>query len=582
MNYKELKEKVIYHCKLYYDDSTPEITDIEFDNLYDLLNNTEKAQGWADSDSPTFNVGGSAGKVTHTYPLYSLKKVYDIEEVDPEFKIKTPKLDGTNLTITYRKNKVHVALTRGDGEMGEDVTHLVKYIEGIPQVINYIESSIVVITGECVTDNEVENFRNYVSGAIGLKDPEEFKDRNIRFIAHNWLNMNATYTARMKLLKAFGFNTVMEEDFCSEYPQDGIVYRVDSYNKEIELGHTSKYPRYSVALKARGVLTATSTLQDVIWVVGRTGTVNPVGIIEPVVIDDATITRITLHNLEFIEKHDLGLGDVIELERAGGIIPKFNRVIQSSEHNTKIKKRHAEQAIGGACKRVGPRLYCVDASQHGTVKLLEHFIKTLGIKGLGPQSVTKLDLSHPVDLYQEQVWDSLGKNGIKIIEEIERSKTKPYSLVLAALGIPGVGKSMARNIVQHIPTFHKLRDIETMQITGIGPKISENILAWLEINEGWVDRLPLQLTENQSVESLTDTKGLKKICVTGKLNMTKNELAEELKKYGVQVTTTVTKDCYALITDGRKDSVKYKKAEQYGIKIIDYWGNYRKILNGEF
>ena len=176
----------------------------------------------------------------------------------------------------------------------------------------------------------------------------------------------------------------------------------------------------------------------------------------------------------------------------------------------------------------------------------------------------------------------LGVNGDKIQTEIERSKTKPYHQVLASLGIPGVGRGTARTIVSHIPQFNRLREIELAQITGIGPKTIESILAWLDVNEEWVTTLPLQLTQNQSVEAVLQSHSQKKVCVTGKLDMTRNELSDILSKFNFQVTNTVTKDCYALITaDTGAISSKMSKAQQLGIKVINYWGNRRDIMNGK-
>ena len=243
--------------------------------------------------------------------------------------------------------------------------------------------------------------------------------------------------------------------------------------------------------------------------------VNPVGIVDPVVIDGATIGRVTLHNIGFIEEHKLGLGATIEIERSGGVIPKFNRVLNHFNTSTRIEQRHAEEAVGYALRRVGPRLYCSDASQHDSVKGLEYFIRILEIKGLGPKSITKLRLNHPTDLYRSQEWQTLGVNGDKILAEIERSKSKPYNQVLASLGIPGVGRGTARRIVAHIPQFNRLREIELAPITGIGPKTIESILAWLDVNEEWVTTLPLQLTQDQSVEAVLQPHSQKKVCVTG-------------------------------------------------------------------
>ena len=581
MNYQELKEIVLKHSKLYYDHHRSEISDEEYDILYDKLKAVEETQGWADSDSPTSRVGHQSGKIKHPFQLYSLKKVYDKSEIDSEYTIITPKLDGTNLTAIYQDGKFHRAVTRGNGEYGDDVSHLMINCTGI---LEYIPGSYnnLVLTGECVTDNKVENFRNYVSGALGLKDAKEFESRNIRFIVHDSLGTVLDYTTRMDIIEKIGFHTIFDENLCRQYPQDGVVYRIDSWKRCNQLGYTSKYPRFAVALKERGTLTAETVLQNVIWVIGRTGMVNPIGIVDPVVIDGATIGRVTLHNFGFIDEHKLGLGDTIEIERSGGVIPKFNRVLNHFDASTRIEQRHAEEAVGYSLRMVGPRLYCSDETQHNSVKGLEYFIRILEIKGLGPKSIAKLKLNHPTDLYRSQEWQILGVNGDKIQTEIERSKSKPYYQVLASLGIPGVGRGTARTIVAHIPQFNRLREIELAPITGIGPKTIESILAWLDVNEEWVTTLPLQLEQNQSVDAVLQSQGAKKVCVTGKLDVTRNEIANILGEFHYQVTNTVNKDCYALITaDTATQSSKMAKAQQLGIKIINYWDNRSNIMNGK-
>lgn len=579
MIYKELKTLIQKHSKLYYDDYAPEITDAEFDQLYDKLEAMESAQGWRDHDSPTFRVGGKAGKVTHPYPLYSLRKVYDIDEVDTFMDVRLPKIDGTNLSLIYTNGKLITALTRGNGERGEDVTHLMEGITNIPTRID-THLDEVVINGECVTNNEVDNFRNYVSGALGLKSAKEFAERNIIFISHDWLGTEINYKARMNIVKNMGFFTVMEDDAWT-YPMDGVVYRADSYAKCLRLGYTSKFPKFAVALKERETETAITTLQDVLWVVGRTGTVNPVAIIDPVVLEDATISRVTLHNLGIIEEHNLGLGDMIQIERAGGVIPKFLRVIEHSKHGIKITKNHAETTIGMDTKLDGPRLMVADKGNINSSKVLEHFIKTLDIKGLGPASVKKMGLTHPVDLFEDQNWNLLGVNGTKVQAEIERTKTKPYDLVLASLGMSGVGKRASKLILSKIPAFRNLRDIETVDIKGIGPSTIESVLSWLDENEEWVLTLPLQLEQNVTVEEVVGTPA-RKICITGKLDMTRNQLGDILEKLGFKVTNTVTKDCYALITGGDTTSSKYKKANTMGISVIDYWSSKKDVLSGDF
>ena len=577
MNYKELKQLIQKHNKAYYDNSASMITDAEYDQLYDKLESIEKAQGWRDHDSPTKHVGGSGGKVSHPHKLYSLRKVYDAEEIDSFMAVKLPKIDGANLSLIYRRSRLKMALTRGNGEMGTDVTHLVSMLGGAPAQID-TQFDEVVINGECVTLNEVENYRNYVSGALGLDSPFEFCDRNIRFIAHDWLGVQINYTTRMKAVKNMGFYTVFDDESWN-YPQDGVVYRTDSWEQEQALGWTSKYPKFAVALKEREAETAITTLLGVEWTIGRTGTVNPTGIIEPVTLDDAVLRRVTLHNIGIIEDHNLGLGDMIEIERAGGVIPKFLRVVEHSIHNQKVTKLTAERAIGSSTKRDGPRLVVTDKGNINSVKVLEHFIKTLEIKGLGPASVKKMGLTHPVDLYDHQDWDNLGANGAKVEAEIERTKTKPYDIVLASLGIPGVGKRAAKLIIPHIPAFRNLRDIETTVIKGIGPSTIESILAWLDDNEDWATQLPLQLEQNVQVEEVLVVR--KKVCITGKLDMTRNQLSSILEEKGFQVTSTVTKDCYALVA-GDTVSSKYKKAVTIGVNVIDYWSSKKDVLSGNF
>jgi DNA ligase (NAD+) len=577
MTYDELKNTVKEHCRLYYDLSAPKVSDTEFDELYDMLEKAEAAQGWVAFDSPTVKVGGKAGKVSHPFKLYSLRKVYDVEEVDSFFDVKTPKIDGANLTLVYKRGRLVLALTRGNGEYGDNVVHLAKNIYNIPKYITTDYDSIV-INGECVTDNVVDNFRNYVSGALGLNSAEEFKSRNIKFIAHDMLGVSINYNTRMTIVKNMGFTTVLED--VSNYPTDGVVYRIDSYKDSARLGYTSKYPKFAVALKPREVNVVTTTLQGVEWAVGRTGTVNPTGIISPVTLDDAIISRVTLHNISIIEEHKLAIGDTIEIERAGGVIPKFLRVVERAKHGIVINKQHAEKALNMSLLREGPKLVIINKAEGNNVKLLEYFIKTLEIKGLGPANIEKMKLSHPKELFDEYDWSILGVNGSKIEEELERAKTKPYDQVLAAIGIPGVGRSVAKLICSHIPSFYNLRDIANKEIKGIGPSTISSVLEWLDSNEEWVEKLPLQLI--QSVQVATLLKSNKKVCVTGKLDMTRTQIAEMLEKNGFTTSSSVTKDCYALITAGDTSSSKYVKAQTLGITIIDYWSRKKDVLSGNF
>lgn len=565
MDYQSLKKIILYHDKLYYDLGKPVLEDSEYDGLFDQLVEIEKLQGWKDPDSPTVRITASTGKVKHPYRLYSLKKVYERTDVDPQFSIELPKLDGVNLSITYTNGSINTMLTRGDGEYGESVVHLSRVIKGIP--VNVKDDLTYV--GEVVTDNhDVENFRNYVAGALGLKSAKEAESRNLRFIVHDVLGLEEDYLARMRVARANGFNTVDEGDY-SMYPQDGIVYRSKSYALEQELGYTAKYPRFAVALKKKEHFSAVTYLKDIQWAVGRSGVVTPVGIVEPVILDSATVSRVILHNIDFVEQNGLRRGDMVLIERR--ITPQFVKVVEHSSYEP-FTVEDAKTALNMEVQRKGPKLY---VNEDNGYRLVEYFVKTLGIKGLGEASIKKLDIQHPSELFGRSDWEVLGKNGLKIQEELARPKD--YATVLASLGIPNVGKSTARLIVDNIPKFENLRDISSINIKGIGPSTVESILAWIDVNEDWVLELPYELEEVK--QNVPEELSTKKIAISGKLDMTKKELASHLSRHGFSLSDTVTKDCYALISSG-EESTKTKQAAKYGIPVYNYWNNRAAILKG--
>ncbi len=569
MDYKSLKKIILYHDKLYYDLGKPVLEDSEYDSLFDKLVEIEKHQGWKDPDSPTIRITAAAGKIKHPHKLYSLKKVYERSEVEAQFDLELPKLDGVNLSVTYNNKVLYTVLTRGDGEFGENVAHLSRVIKGIPATLSV--DTDVTFVGEVVTDNfEVENFRNYVAGALGLKSAKEAETRNLRFVVHDVLGSDINFLDRMKFARDLGFSTVDVGDY-SKYPQDGIVFRTNLLALEQNLGYTAKYPRFAVALKQKEHFSGVTYLKDISWTVGRSGVVTPVGILEPIILDSAVVSRVILHNIEFVEQNNLRRGDMILVERR--ITPQFVRVIEPSNY-APFTVEDAKTQLGVEVYRKGPKLF-VD-SEDG-LRLVEYFVKTLGIKGLGSASIKKLDVYHPIELFNRSDWDILGKNGLKIQEELNRPKD--YATVLAALGIPGVGKTTAQTIVENIPKFDDLRDIGSKPIKGIGPATIDSILSWLDVNEDWVKKLPYPL--EATVSGPVTTEDARKVAISGKLDMTKSEMADHLARFNFVVIDSVTKDCYALISSG-DESTKVKQAQKYGVPIYNYWNNRAIILKGMF
>ena len=569
MDYKSLKSIVVHHDKLYYDLNSPVLSDAEYDGLYDQLVEMEKLQNWKDPDSPTIRISSIGGKIKHPHQLYSLKKVYKAEDIDQEFVVETPKLDGVNLSVTYSEGYLKTMLTRGDGEFGESVVHLNKVIKGVPTKTN-IDATYV---GEVVTDNvDVDNFRNYVAGALGLKSAKDAESRKLRFIVHDVLGIAKDYLERLAIASANGFTTVVDSTY-TQYPQDGKVYRVAKFERETELGYTSKHPRFAIALKQKEHFSSATNLIDIIWTIGRSGVVTPVGLVDPVVLDSATVSRVILHNIDFVLEHGLRRGDSILIERR--ITPQFVRVLEHSNYPA-FTIQDAERSLGVPIERRGPKLY---ADTQSTKRLVEHFVKTLGIKGIGPAAIDKLGINHPSELFENIAWDILGKNGAKIREELIRPKE--YATILAALGIPGVGKNTAQLIVEHIPNFTDLHTISSRQISGIGPSTIDSILSWLPANEEWVEKLPYTLEAIKPEVLDSENIQARKICITGKLDMSKEQLSDQLNRFGFKVISSVSKDCYALISNG-EESTKTKQAQKYGVPIINYWNSRAIVLKGMF
>lgn len=302
-------------CIDYYE-GRPQLTDEEFDLL------AEKHQynkvGYQVTDA-----------VPHTYRMYSLKKCFNLDEAPLTIEecIETPKLDGAAVSLLYVAGFLQLALTRGDGIQGRDITDKMRLL--VPDQISI--TAMVQITGEVVAPDSIPNARNYAAGSLNLKDSAEFVERStdLQFVAYGQEKVvNRNYDATLEGLERMGFNTALSFD-CTGYPTDGTVYRLRDNFKFEEMGHTSNHPRGAFALKEQkqGVET---TLVDVVWQLGKSGVVSPVGVLDPIEIGGATVSRATLHNIEYIRDLDLEIGCRVEVIRSGEIIPRIVRRINPS------------------------------------------------------------------------------------------------------------------------------------------------------------------------------------------------------------------------------------------------------------
>ncbi len=306
-------ENLIKTAKEMYYQGSPIMSDEIFDHLTTMV--TEESIGYKSTYERRYK---------HLFPLFSLQKVISGIDSAPDWGgadfITTAKLDGAAISILYGGGELQKALTRGDGIEGLDITPLIQTL-----VPNKIDCKYVMqISGEVVAPKEIPNARNYAAGALNLKNSEEFKTRTLSFVAHGLSPyMTDNYVSDMRFVSNLGFDTAIDSDY-TQFPHDGIVFRVAKNDDFDAQGYTSHHPRGAYALKKQetGVVTV---LQDVTWQVGKSGAVSPVAHFDPIDIEGATVSKATLHNKSIIEALNLELGCKIEVIRAGKIIPQVLR-----------------------------------------------------------------------------------------------------------------------------------------------------------------------------------------------------------------------------------------------------------------
>ena len=303
---------------MYYS-GTPIISDAEFDSLARLYH--------YDTVGHTVTDG-----IPHLYRMYSLQKVFNLNDIEATTApmVRTPKLDGAAVSLQYVNGHLAQALTRGDGNLGRDIT--LKLEELVPPQISILDK--IQITGEIVAPDTIANARNFAAGSLNLKDLSEFRSRaqTLQFVAYDiqGVDFDRLSTA-MDSLAQNGFNVITLFD-ATGYPTDGEVFRVDNYEAFYKMGYTAHHPRGAFALKEQkeGVITE---LLDVVWQVGKSGVVSPVAILKPVEVGDALVSRATLHNIEYIRSLNLEIGCSVEVIRSGEIIPRIVRRVDI-EKNT--------------------------------------------------------------------------------------------------------------------------------------------------------------------------------------------------------------------------------------------------------
>ena len=550
---EQLRSLLHQHNYNYYVLNTPSISDQEFDSLMRQLQELEELHPeYQDENSPSVRVGSDINKnftqVSHKYPMLSLSNTYSEGEVNEfyqrvrkalneEFEICCEmKYDGTSISLIYEDGKLMRAVTRGDGEKGDDVTDNVKTIKSIPLVLhgsNY--PPVFEIRGEILMpwdtfeelNREKEareeplfaNPRNAASGTLKLQNSSIVASRKLDAYLYYLLGDNLPFDGHYENLQeaqkwGFKISPLMRKCHSTEeifefinywdierknlpVATDGIVLKVNSLKQQKNLGFTAKSPRWAIAYKFQAER-ALTRLNRVTFQVGRTGAVTPVANLEPVQLSGTVVKRASLHNADIIENLDLYIGDMVYVEKGGEIIPKITGVdtaLRSFMIGEKVK-------FINQCPECGSTLisyegeaayYCPnDSACPPQIKgKIEHFIsrKAMNIDGLGPETVDLFYslglIQNTADLYQltiEKIKDLDGKgekSAENIINGIEQSKKVPFERVIFALGIRFVGETVAKKIAKSFTNIDELINAskeELINIDEIGEKIAQSIL----------------------------------------------------------------------------------------------------------
>ena len=581
---EQLRSLLHQHNYNYYVLNTPSISDQEFDSLMRQLQKLEELHPeYQDDNSPSVRVGSDINKnftqVSHKYPMLSLSNTYSEGEVNEfyqrvrkalneEFEICCEmKYDGTSISLIYEDGKLMRAVTRGDGEKGDDVTDNVKTIKSIPLVLhgsNY--PPVFEIRGEILMpwdtfeelNREKEareeplfaNPRNAASGTLKLQNSSIVASRKLDAYLYYLLGDNLPFDGHYENLQeaqkwGFKISPLMRKCHSTEeifefinywdierknlpVATDGIVLKVNSLKQQKNLGFTAKSPRWAIAYKFQAER-ALTRLNRVTFQVGRTGAVTPVANLEPVQLSGTVVKRASLHNADIIENLDLYIGDMVYVEKGGEIIPKITGVdtaLRSFMIGEKVKFINQCPECGSTLIRYEGEAayYCPnDSACPPQIKgKIEHFIsrKAMNIDGLGPETVDLFYslglIQNTADLYQltiEQIKDLDGKgekSAENIINGIEQSKKVPFERVIFALGIRFVGETVAKKIAKSFTNIDELINAskeELINIDEIGEKIAQSILNFFsnETNRTLIQRLKdAGLTLQRSEEERAD------------------------------------------------------------------------------
>lgn len=646
---EELRSLIEKHRVLYHVHDAPEIPDTVYDSLMNELILLEKDFPSLDSPlSPTHRVGGdplpSFKKVTHEIKQWSFDNVFSLEELQdwqdrnvtllkksgiqsvPTY-VAEMKIDGLKVIMTYKDGVFVRAATRGNGEVGEDITENIRTVKSIPLILPK-KISITVIGEAWMKKKDLDkinkarekeglplyaNTRNFAAGTLRQLDPKIVASRNIQIYSYDIEGGDfETQEEELKALESFGFLVNPDRKVCkilndiqSFYEKwidkrktqdcgiDGLVIKINERNLWDELGYTAKSPRGGIAYKFPAEEVTTKLLSITVQV-GRTGAITPVAELEPVLLAGSTVARATLHNADEIKRLDVRVGDTVMLRKAGDVIPEIFDVVK--ELRSKNVKAFEMPTHCPSCnslltrvsigKELSAALYCKNKScpaQH--IEGIIHFVskKGMNIEGLGEKIIESFHdiglITDVVSIYHLKKTDIEGLEGFgeksaeNIIASIDASRNVPLHRFLYSLGIRHVGEQTAKDIANYFGDFKKIRHasfVELSAIEGVGEKVGQEMVAFMASakNNTLIDRLLKEITITHEAKKGSVKLSGFTFVITGTLpTLSRDEAKALIESHGGKVSSSVSSKTSYLLA-GESAGSKLSDAKKLNVKII--------------
>lgn len=653
----ELIDQINYHSNKYYNDDAPEISDYEYDNLMkELIKIEEENPQIKRADSPSSRVGGKPldkfTQITHKIPMLSLSNAYsdkDLKDFDKRVReladdsveyVVEFKIDGLSVGLTYKNGVFEKGATRGNGVVGEDITENLRTVKTIPLKINDTEE--VVVRGEVYISkqnfgkiNELQeeqglqlfaNPRNLAAGTLRQLDSKLTAKRPLDIFIFNLEYIENTnlksHSESLEYLKNLGFKVSADYKVCSNiegviehieywtenrsklpFEIDGMVIKVNDLQQREIMGYTAKSPRWAIAYKFPAEQKKTKLI-DIIVEVGRTGTITPTAILEPVRLAGTTVSRATLHNEDYINEKDIKIGDTVLVQKAGDIIPQVVQVVKDDRDGNEIEFKFPDKCP--VCSEPTVRLEgeaavkCINISCPAQIRRgIIHFASrdSMNIEGLG-ESIVGLLLDNNIikdiaDLYYIKKEDVINlermgeKSAENLIKAIEKSKQNELYRLINGLGIKYIGVKGAKVLAKNFDSLDEIINADAVQLTNLeefGDIMANSVVEFFkeEKNMTVINKLKEAGVNTESIknkdESIVNIFEGMKIVLTGTLpTLKRNDAKEMIEARGGKATSSVSKST-TFVLAGEEAGSKLTKANELGVKVIDE-AKFLDILN---